>query len=166
MRKSFFTVLMIFCAVSSKAQTIEPSVLAPGGGSAKTSTVSLDWTLGEFAVESIFTAGKMYTQGFNQPYLIIRPTIVLAPDKNLYKIVVAPNPVQSILNFSINSLKDIMVSVSVADIQGKTLIQRKVNSVAGYLQINFQSLAKGTYILTVREAASGHVIQSFQIIKL
>jgi len=166
MRKSFFTVLMIICAVSSKAQTIEPSVLASGGGSAKTSTVSLDWTLGEFAVETVFRADKMYTQGFNQPFLIIRPSIVLNPDKSLYKILVAPNPVQSILNFSISSLKDIMVSVSVADIQGKTLIQRKVNSVAGYLQINFNGLAKGTYILTVREAASSHVIQSFQIIKL
>jgi hypothetical protein len=166
MRKSFFTILMIICAVSSKAQTIDPSVLASGGGSAKTSMVSLDWTLGEFAVETIFTADKMYTQGFNQPFLIVRPSLVLAPDKSFYKILVAPNPVQSILNFSINSIKDIMVSVSVADIQGKTLIQRKVNSVAGYLQINFQGLAKGTYILTVREAASGHVIQSFQIIKL
>jgi hypothetical protein len=33
MRKSFFTVLMLISAVvSSKAQTIEPSVLASGGG--------------------------------------------------------------------------------------------------------------------------------------
>ena len=166
MRKSFFTVLMIICAVSSKAQTVEPSVLAPGGGSAKTSTVSLDWTLGEFAVETVFREDKMYTQGFNQPYLVIRPSIVLTPDKSLYKILVAPNPVHSILNFSISSRKDILVSVSVADIQGKTLIQRKANSVAGYLQINFSGFAKGTYILTVREAASGLVIQSYQIIKL
>jgi hypothetical protein len=167
MRKGFFLVLIVICAaVSSKAQTIEPSVLASGGGTAKTSTVSIDWTLGEFAVETIFTTGKMYTQGFNQPFLIIRPSIILTPATNFYKISVAPNPVHSILNFNIKSRNDIQVSVSVADIQGKTLLQRKVNSVSGYLQIDFKGLAAGTYILTVREAASGQIIQSFQIIKL
>lgn len=167
MRKSFFIVLVIICAVvPSKAQTIEPSVLASGGGSAKTSTVSLDWTLGEFAVETVFEADKMYTQGFNQPYLIIRPSIVLAPAKSFYKIVIAPNPVHSILNFSISSMNDIPVFVTVADIHGKTFIQRKVNSAAGYLQINFTGLAAGTYILTVRDAASGLLIQSNEIIKL
>jgi hypothetical protein len=167
MRKSFFTVLMLISAVvSSKAQTIEPSVLASGGGSAKTSTTSLDWTLGEFAVETIYTGGKMYTQGFNQPFLIIKPAKVLATTKSSYNILIAPNPVHSILNFSIKSQNDILVSVSVADIQGKTLIERKVNSAGGYLQIDFKGLAAGTYILTVRGATSGQFIQSYQIIKL
>lgn len=167
MRKSFFTVLIIVCAVgSSKAQTTEPSVLASGGGSAKTSSGSLDWTLGEFAIETIFTADNMYTQGFNQPFLIVRPSIVAKPAKSFYKILVAPNPVHSILNFSISSINDILVSVSVADIHGKTFVQRKVHSAGGYLQINFNSLAAGTYILTVREAATGQLIQSNEIIKL
>lgn len=167
MRKSFFTVLMIIgAAVSSKAQTIGPSVLASAGGSAKISTLSLDWTLGEFAVETISSPDKLYTQGFHQPLLIIRPTIVLAPGKSPYKILIAPNPVHSILNFSITSRKDIVVSVSVSDIRGKPLIRRKVNSAAGSLQMDFSGYAAGTYILTVREAATGLAIQSFQIIKL
>jgi hypothetical protein len=167
MRKGFFSVLMIIGAVvSSKAQTISPSVLASGGGSAKTSSGSLDWTLGEFAVETIYTDGKIYTQGFNQPFLIIRPSVVLTPAKSFYKISVAPNPVHSILNFKINSLNDIQVSVTVADIHGKMLLRRKVNSAGGYLQIDFTGLAAGSYVLTVREAASGQIIQSFEIIKL
>lgn len=167
MRKRFLNILAIFCiAAFAKAQTISPSILASAGGSDKTSTISLDWTMGEYAVETIFSADNMYTQGFNQPYLIITSSGSVAANDGVYKISIAPNPVLSVLNFSIASLHNIQVFVSVADIAGRIFIQKIARSSFGNMQIDFKGLPAGTYNLIVREAGSLQIIKTYQVIKI
>src|ERR1044071_8112875 len=88
----------------SKAQDLDQNVIASAGGVDKTSKISLEWTLGEFAVETITTAKNLYTQGFHQPILTVKsyystPKAESSHDiLSMYKVSLAPNPVQSFVN--------------------------------------------------------------------
>ena len=166
MRKTFCATLFTFCmAASAVAQTTDRSVVASAAGSGKASNISLEWTMGENAVETIFSGNKMYTQGFNQPFLIVTSPGNLITNSP-YTISIAPNPIISILNVSISSRNINPVFLRVTDIQGKILVERKANSALNHLQIDFKTLPAGTYTLTVTEAASAHMIKTYQVIKL
>ena len=108
----------------------------------------------------------MYTQGFNQPSLSVAVTSPVTANNVVYNISIAPNPVVSILNFSINSEKNIQVFVTVADIRGVIFMQKTTGSSSGTLQLDFNNLPPGTYTLTVRDGVSAHVIKTYQIIKI
>ena len=168
MRKTFCVFTIIFCvAATAAAQNSDPSVIASASGSGKTSTLLLDWTVGENAVETISSPNLMYTQGFNQPNLLVAPIFTKpASADNVYDISIAPNPVLSTLNFNINSSNEMDVIVSVTDVHGKLHIQRKVAAKYTNTQLNFTGLPAGTYILSVREAVSSQLLKSYQIIKL
>nr|ACN58829.1 hypothetical protein AKSOIL_0214 [uncultured bacterium BLR12] len=122
--------------------------------------------MGEYAVETVSSTDRMYTQGFHQPYLIVISSFAFTANKSIYNIAIAPNPVLSTLNFSISSSRNTQVLVSLADIHGKLLLHQKVNSSFGNIQFNFKGLPAGSYNLTVREVGSSRVIKSCQVIKL
>ena len=167
MKKHGIITLIIFCGLATvRAQNTGLSILAPAGGLAKTSTLSLEWTLGEYAVESLISGGKMYTQGFNQPFLVFAVADEKPAAQNLYTVSIFPNPVLSILNFSINSSKKLDVNVAVSDIQGRMYMHRSVTSLKGQLQLDFNGMPSGTYILSVRETISNQLIKTYQIVRL
>ena len=90
MRKTSFCVLAFLCTITSvTAQSNNPSILSSAGGSDKTSTISLDWTIGEYAVETVSLADRMYTQGFHQPYLIVISPLAFTLNKRVYNIAIA-----------------------------------------------------------------------------
>jgi hypothetical protein len=149
---------------ASKAQ--DQSVLASAGDYNKNSSFSLEWTLGEFAVETISSSAKMYTQGFNQSFIIIASTKPVAENNIVYNISVAPNPILSILNFNINSKNNIKVFVTVADVRGVIFMQKTASSSSDNLQLDFKGLPAGTYTLTVRDGVNAHIIKTYQLIRL
>lgn len=161
-------ILLIILSVCQvvKAQNYSPSIIAPAGGIAITPSLLLEWTMGEYAVETLVSGGKMYTQGFNQPFLIYAVADEKPVAQNLYTIAVFPNPVLSVLNFTINSTKKLTVNVSVSDIQGRMYMHNNINSAKGQLQLNFAGMPAGTYLLAVREALTNQLIKTYQIIRL
>lgn len=159
----FFSALSL--SLSANSQTSDPTIISSAGGSALTSTFIIDWTLGEYAVETISSPNKIFTQGFHQPLKIIATVVPATKTDVVYNITVAPNPVLSILNFSITSKNNVRVYVTISNIQGETLIQREVNSAAGNLQINMQRLPAGTYILVARDGVTAQIIKTYRIIK-
>lgn len=167
MRKNLLVLFCLICvSLNARSQSPDPSIISSAGGSGKTSTISLDWTMGEYAVETISSAGEMYTQGFHQPLLITPSTIIrTTPDGAVYNILVAPNPIISIVNFSITSTKNIKVFITISDVNGLIFIQRNIISNSGSLQINMNGLPPGTYSLTVRDGVAAHIIKTYQIIK-
>ncbi|MDB5222968.1 MAG: hypothetical protein JWN83_1635 [Chitinophagaceae bacterium] len=166
MRNKLFLLCIVICfSVSTKAQTLNQTIIAPAGGSSLTPNYTLDWTMGEFAVETVSTAAKMYTQGFHQPLQIITTTAPVTRTGIGYNISYAPNPVLSILNFSISSVNTINVFVTIADIHGVIFKQYTVSSANGSLQINMNGLPPGTYTLTVRDGVAANIIKTYQIIK-
>jgi hypothetical protein len=169
MRKTFCVFTLILCAaVNATAQNTDPSVIASASGSGKTSNFSLEWTLGEYAVETISSPGIIYTQGFNQPHLIVSPVFskLAAGVKSTYNISIAPNPVVSTLNFNFNATKEMDVILTVTDVHGRPHLQRRLGGKFTHTQLNFIGLPAGTYVLSVRDATSAQLLKSYQIIKL
>ena len=166
MRKNFLVLLYICFCFTAKSQSPDPSIVSAGGGSDKISTMSLDWTIGEYAVETITSPGKMYTQGFHQPLFI--ESIASArtlPDADNYTVSIAPNPIVSIVNLGITSTKAGRVFITISDVNGVIFIQKNIAVNSGSTQINMSSLRAGTYSLTIRSSVSAHIIKSFSIIK-
>lgn len=168
MRSKLFLLLTVICiSIAANAQKLDRSVVSAAGGSSLTPKYTLDWTMGEFAIETVSSNGKMYTQGFHQPLQIITTTAPVARTGIVYNISMAPNPVLSILNFSISSVNTntVVVFVTIADAHGIIFKQYKVNSANGSLRIDMSGLPAGTYTLTVRDGVAAHIIKTFQIIK-
>lgn len=166
MRKRF-TLALFFIAVliTARSQSADQTVLSAAGGSSLTPHYTLDWTMGEFAVETISASGKMYTQGFHQPLQVLATVAPESRSGIVYNISIAPNPVLTVLNFSINSANKIRVFVTVADINGTILKQYNISSADGTLQINMNTLPAGTYTLTVRDGVGAHIIKTYRVIK-
>lgn len=166
MRKALFSLIsIIYFFSSANSQSLDRSIISSAGEYSLTPRYTLDWTMGEFAVETISTLGKMYTQGFHQPLQIISTTATVARTGVVYNISIAPNPVTSILNFSISSVNTIRVFVTIADIHGVIYKQYNVSSANGSLQIDMTGLTAGTYTLTVRDGVGAHIINTYRIIK-
>ena len=61
----------IFLSVCSYAQiALKPSVIASCGSYAETETMSISWTLGELATNTLTGGAMILTQGFQQPFII------------------------------------------------------------------------------------------------
>ncbi|HEY8688673.1 MAG TPA: T9SS type A sorting domain-containing protein [Chitinophagaceae bacterium] len=166
MRKNFLVLFCLCFFLTAKSQSPDPSIISAAGGSDKTSTISLDWTMGEYAVETITSASKMYTQGFHQPLLIETITTArTASDADNYTISIAPNPIISIVNFGIVSTKAGRVFITISDVNGLIFIQKNIAINSGNIQIDMSSLRAGTYMLTVRDGVAANVIKSYRIIK-
>jgi hypothetical protein len=166
MRKKLFSLFVVTCFFFfANSQSLGPTIISPAGGSSLTPKYTIDWTMGEFAVETVFTNAKMYTQGFHQPLQIITTSAAAARTGVEYNISTSPNPVLSILNFSVSSVKTVNVFVTIADVHGVIFKQYKVSSANGSLQIDMSGLPAGTYTLTVRDGVAAHIIKTYQIIK-
>ena len=165
MRKRFILAfLLITTLVTVRSQSLDRTIISAAGGSSLTPNYTLDWTMGEFAVETLSSSGKMYTQGFHQPLQVIVTSAPVASGVN-YNIVIGPNPVLSVLNFSITSTKATRVFVTIADIHGIIFKQYNISSADGTLQIDMNGLPAGTYTLTVRDGVAANIIKTYQIIK-
>ncbi len=110
------------------AQTLDPSVIASGGGIHATDHLSLEWTLGEMAVEAIYFEDEMITEGYHQPMLTVSDFDETTMTNTLsypdYQITVNPNPVNSILNVKIETSTDSDVFVSLFNLLGDQQFKR------------------------------------------
>lgn len=139
------------------AQARDHYVIAAQGGSGTSPTLSIDWTLGELATESVYTTNQMFTQGFHQPFIQVnevishsnqistRGSIAKGPD---FTISVAPNPTSSTLTVKVNGLNDQDVHVFISDGTGKRLLSETIAMGSGTAHLSIGDLATGLYILS------------------
>lgn len=167
MRKKLLILLCHLCiSVIVLSQSKDPSIISAGGGTGKTSTISLEWTMGEYAVETLTAVGKMYTQGFHQPLHISSSSVARTSTEDIdYNISIAPNPIVNTVNFNITSTKPMKVFVTIGDASGVPHIQRNITSNTGNVAISLNHMAAGTYLLTVRSGVTARVIKTYKIIK-
>lgn len=166
MSKKLFLLFFGLCtAVLARSQQLSPSVLAADGGISKAAGISLEWTLGEIAAESIFTVDRLYTQGFHQPVLIAKN---VQTDAKLlvtgYHVSVAPNPVQSVLTATVSSPIEGNVYLSLIDFSGRRYPAQLMDGKSGTAQVNMSGMISGMYLLEIRNGA-GQLIKAFKIIK-
>jgi hypothetical protein len=159
----------VFVCAFGFSQELKPTIIAAGGGSDKTTNISLDWTLGEFAVETISFGGKMYTQGFHQPILVVKsyhspPANELITGLTGYKVFVAPNPAQSFFNVVIEDESGNNLLVTLYDLNGKKLQTKQGSGPKYTVRMNISPYASGVYLLDIR-SRTGKQIGIYKIVK-
>lgn len=160
--------LIICCIVvcsSGYGQQRTQQVIAAAGGTDHARNISLDWTLGEVAVQTLSTPEKLYTQGFHQPVLVVKaiasPHTLIADN---YSINIAPNPVQSVLNILIETSDKTPLRISLVDASGKRILNKSLPGGSQKAALNLTENPAGTYILQVLNT-SGELIKTFKVVK-
>lgn len=154
-------------SVGGFSQQLSPSVVASGGDVSRSATISLEWTLGEFAVESVSSDRSLYTQGFHQPYLQVKEihTATAATEMTDYKITIAPNPVQSVLNVNLQQFLSERLSLSLVDLYGRRVMTKIVEGKSTSSLVDMSGMISGIYLLEIRNA-TGQLIKVFRVVKV
>lgn len=163
----FFLALGLIRFGPIAGQALSPSVFSSAGGVDKTPTLSLEWTLGELAVQSFDTKNGLQTEGFHQPMLKVeadRPA-----KKNelaaLYDIQIKPNPVQSFLHVNISSDQTSDIQLKLMDLNGKTLLSQSLTFPFDFSALEMGAYPAGLYLLQFQQK-DGYPIKTFKVSKI
>lgn len=162
--KFYFIIITATISLNAFSQQNSPSIIAAGGGVASVNNLSLEWTLGEVATESIKSPTSLYTEGYHQPVLMVVKNISVPELVSSRKINVFPNPATSTINILLGFTPETNLSVSLMDMHERILLKKQIPSNNRSLQLNVNRFAKGTYLLIISNA-NGSIFQSYKIIK-
>ncbi|MBO0936048.1 T9SS type A sorting domain-containing protein [Fibrella sp. HMF5335] len=151
-------------ATGGMAQRISPSVLAAGGGSARTATMSLDWTVGEAVVETATTSTRLYTQGFHQPLLQVSEPPTLKVEAAGYSFTIAPNPVATNLTLGIAAPESSPLKLLLTDMNGRQYSLPIVPANTTSTQIDMTTFPAGIYLLRIGKT-DGPQLKAYKILK-
>ena len=160
---SFLLSLCIVTAGTIQAQSLTPNVIGSAGNMDKANGISLEWTLGETAIQASDKNYKMYNEGFHQPLLVEK-----IKDDNLneaYAISVAPNPVNSILFISISSEENTKLVLQLLNIDGQVLYSEDANSFNYSKELDMSRYENGLYILKIY-SKENRLNKAFKISKI
>jgi hypothetical protein len=166
MHKNILLLAFIICISLfgfGQNQALSPSVISVAGREDKTSSISVEWSIGEPAIHLQEANEHIYSEGFHQPTIFIE-LIQKAPDASNFQITVAPNPVASILNVRIRSSVDSRVLLQLTDVAGKQISSETANSLSDSKDFDLSQLGSGLYLLNVI-SESGPIIQTFKVSK-
>lgn len=149
--KRLFVLILTTISLSTFAQDIPLWVVASAGANSTSSSISVDWTLGETAVTLLESDGYLLTQGFHQADLFLTSI-----DDNInissLDVTIFPNPVRGTFNLVINSDIDNQTetTIEVVDITGRLTMTKKVNIHPNQpCSVDVQSLNAGVYLVRV-----------------
>ncbi len=147
------------------AQCLSPSVVAVSGGTARTQTMTLDWTLGESVVGAVTTSTRLFTQGFHQPILQVSEQMSVVDTDAGYKFTVAPNPVVSYLNIAITAPENSPMQLMLTDLRGYQYSFLLLPASTRSTQIDMTAYPAGAYLLRIGKA-DGPLLKSYKIVKI
>lgn len=155
----------LILSLESMAQQLSPSVLAVSGGTARTQTMILDWTLGESVVETHYATDRLYTQGFHQPMLQVTEQSAPASVGNGEpRFVVAPNPVTSHFTVTAGFARETPFQLRLTDLTGRQYLLPDLPATTESLQVDMSGFPAGTYLLHISKD-NGSRLQSYKVIK-
>ena len=150
---TFVTMLVSICTFS---QSLMPDVIATSGDYYTTSTIKLNWTLGETITETFIPGGKILTQGFQQSSYTASSITETNENK---QISVFPNPFSDIITINTGDLKGLHFQV--LDFQGRNIMEKTIEK--SNKQIDFSAYASGVYFIKVFENKT--LLKTFKIQK-
>jgi hypothetical protein len=169
--KNLMKKLIIFFIIAFSpglfAQSIERYVISSCGGSYfDGSSVSLDYTAGEFAITTISNSTNIMTQGFHQPFINYYVS-VQENSGNQVQVDIYPNPVVDQLYIEVSNAKDEDLRICMYDILGQLVVDESAKSdMTGMIRANFNmtDLSTGNYFVRVMQGKE--VITTKKIIKI
>ena len=150
MKRNLVLVLatLIFAVCGYSQITIEPSIIASGGGYGETETMSISWTLGELATTTLTGGDIILTQGFQQPFDF---RTGISTEALNWEITAYPNPVKDELfvRFDIDRTREFLIEIQ--DVTGRVLYleQKKEIFPGDVIQLNTSNFTYGVYFLKV-----------------
>ena len=159
---------------SIQSQSLSPTVISADGGTGTVGNISLEWTLGDLATESVIAGHTLYTEGFHQPTLTVRiidkeaVPVPLHPDTQtevVPEIKVFPNPVSSELNVVLDGATDTELRVQLIDFNGKLIMQKFANTRDQSMQFDMSQHASGLYLLHFI-SLDGAILKTYEIVKI
>ena len=161
------------CYAENQEYTMEqirpvPEVVSSYGGAAKAGNIYFEWTVGEPRVESVKKPGYLFTQGFHQPFIHFikrADTILLSTDK--LKIIVYPNPVNTVLKVSVETTDNKPLVLELVDVYSRLLQRKHITAGLKYnlAEFNMAGYSGGSYYLIVRDT-KGNIINTFKLVKV
>jgi hypothetical protein len=120
MKSWTLTGAVLLLACMAWGQSLQPTVIANGGGGNDTGPVLMDWTIGQVAVHTAPGTAGVLTQGFLQPTDFLNPVLELSTG---WVVSVFPNPASEVLyltgeDFPINST----IRYDLIDLNGRVLL--------------------------------------------
>lgn len=141
---------ILLCESIVFTQSLSPTVIASSGEYFSSGGLTVSWTLGELAVETLATGSIILTQGFQQPLEIAGPD---AMDENqmVWEIKSYPNPVKDKLTLAVKFEVEVDLTYEIFDLTGKKVwISQQRNMPAKYdFTIDMTFFQKGMYLLKV-----------------
>jgi hypothetical protein len=155
---------LLFSILFCTAQNASSNVISTQGGYAKTNDISLEWTLGETVATTSSLPGYIYTQGFNQSFIIVgkRGSIT---STDWVTVLAAPNPVTSNLIIAIDLITPGKYVVEITNLSGIKVFQKLANLNSQKLSIDMRRYTNGVYLLQVYNA-DNKLVNTTKIIKL
>lgn len=157
-RKGLLLLLPILLLLTqAHGQYIQRYVLASAGTSEASSSLSMDWTLGELMVTTEKTSALQMNQGFHQVYkMTVGTRMVPVP----FQIRVYPIPVQNVLFLDADS--DESLTYQVVSLTGQVLIQKRTTG--RNTEIDLSTVPNAMYLIQVL-TPEGLLLKTFKIIK-
>ena len=160
----FFIIGIISFPNLLNGQSLSRAVLGVGGGTFNISKTHINWTVGEAISGLHKSSDELLTikSGFQQPNKILIRSKMSSVQP---QVVIAPNPVSSILNMEIpTDLSDLQLNYQLIDAHGKVLIEPQQISVES-TSLDLTNYPAGLYFLQLIGNQSSYN-QSFKVIKL
>ena len=166
-RKFFVLALWISMSTLIHAQQTDPSVIAPAGATDAGSVLTLDWTLGELAIQSLEVTNVLVTEGFQQPTLLVE---TVTETTGLFfngkiNVRVGPNPTSDYLYVRINSELEGRGVLSLKTLKGQHLQNETIDLSSEDHELNLDKYPGGLYLLSLC-TEKGELLKSFKITKL
>ncbi|MBK9982936.1 MAG: T9SS type A sorting domain-containing protein [Saprospiraceae bacterium] len=162
MRNWLLIIFSMWFVTLSIAQDPNLKVVATAGNSYTSSSVQLDWTLGEVMIATIENSTTIISQGMHQPMYNITSTKIIPAD--IGAIQLFPNPTSDFVDIRVGLIKSSDLEIEMTNTSGQLILKKKYIGDKIMDRYFFKDLPQGTYLITII-VVDLSASQTFKIIK-
>jgi opacity protein-like surface antigen len=163
MKKAFFLLVIALLTISAtQAQSLSQVVIASSGATISGASNTLSFTAGEAVIGKISNSeslGQGFWLGAIEAVVLSNEDLTLEAQMTVY-----PNPVTDYLTISFKDMAGEVFGISVYDVTGKQVYQKKLTDSASNETIDFNGFSSGMYIMNIQQQSTKKS-KSFKIIK-
>lgn len=159
MKHLTLTLMIFMFSLGLTAQHADRHIIASSGETMTSGQYSLSWTIGEAVISTEENSNIILNQGFHQ--MMSTPTAITESSREDMQ--VYPNPTTNKIHLDLPQNLSI-VDLSIHDLQGRKI--KTISSHDSAEAINLNTLASGTYILSIYNTETQEVEKRMKIQKI
>lgn len=164
MKKALLGALLLALASGIHAQSIERSVIAGGGTVDTHPAFTLEWTLGEAAVQTYDTPRGQLSEGFHQAKINVLPVFPVLETPAVRPITVFPNPTATSIRIRAQLDERQSTRTLIFDAGGQ-LLPLSFSAIGSIdRELSLEAYPAGVYRLLIRQS-NGRLLHVSQVVK-